>query len=112
MPFSNGEVIIIETVDAYSMYDNFPVTNGHSLIIPKRHYASYFDLKSMEQKSCWNFANELKNILTKAYHPDGFTIHANLNEAAGQSLPHVHLHIIPRYKSKSIEQSQTDTNTH
>jgi diadenosine tetraphosphate (Ap4A) HIT family hydrolase len=99
-PFCNPDSdreVIIETTDVYSVYDRFPVTTGHALIIPKRHCADYFELTEEEQTFCWNMVSELKNILTKKYHPDGYNIGINVNEAAGQTIPHVHIHLIPRY---------------
>lgn len=100
-PFCNpdsGREIIIEKSMVYSTYDKYPVSKGHTLIIPKRHCSSYFELTIEEQMSCWGMVNELKAILTERYHPDGFNIGINVNEAAGQTIPHVHIHLIPRYK--------------
>lgn len=81
-----------------AFYDKFPVTEGHTLIIPRRHVASYFDLTKAEQDSLWELVNEVKVLLDQEFHPDGFNIGVNIGEAAGQSVFHVHLHIIPRYK--------------
>jgi diadenosine tetraphosphate (Ap4A) HIT family hydrolase len=94
---------ILEYAATYSMYDKFPVTKGHTLIIPKRHCANYFELTFKEQTSCWRMVNELKIILTEKYHPNGFNIGINANEAAGQTIPHVHIHLIPRYIGDVIE---------
>jgi diadenosine tetraphosphate (Ap4A) HIT family hydrolase len=94
---------ILEHVITYSMYDKYPVTRGHTLIIPKRHCANYFELTLEEQISCWQMVNEVKNILTEKYHPNGFNIGVNANEAAGQTVPHVHIHLIPRYIGDVIE---------
>jgi len=91
------ETILIETNCVCSLYDKFPATKGHTLIVPKRHCASYFELTNIEQTSCWTMVNELKNLLMEKYQPDGFIIHININEAAGQTIPHVHIHLIPRY---------------
>lgn len=94
---------ILENAATYSMSDKFPVTKGHTLIIPKRHCASYFELTFEEQISCWHMVNELKNILTEKFHPNGFNIGINANEAAGQTIPHAHIHLIPRYIGDVIE---------
>ena len=105
-PFCNpesGREIILENDLAYAMYDKFPVSNGHLLIIPKRHCADYFELTKEEQTSCWEIVNELKTILIEKYHPDGFNIGINVNEVAGQTIPHVHIHFIPRYKGDMSE---------
>ncbi len=105
-PFCNpesGREVIIENDFVYSAYDKFPVSKGHALIIPKRHIANYFELSKDEQASCWEMVNKLKVILTEKYHPDGFNIGINVNETAGQTIPHVHIHLIPRYKGDVAE---------
>jgi len=94
--------IILENTLAYSMYDKFPVTKGHTLIIPKRHCANYFELTLKEQTSCWRIVNEVRNFLTEKYHPDGFNIGINANEASGQTVPHAHIHLIPRYTDDNV----------
>lgn len=93
-----GREIILENELCYCAYDKYPVSNGHALIIPKRHCSDYFKLTTEEQTSCWEMVNEIKQILDYKYHPDGFNIGINVNEAAGQTVPHVHIHLIPRYK--------------
>lgn len=100
-PFCNpesGRKIILENELCYCVYYKYPVSKGHVLIIPKRHCADYFELTSDEQTACWRIVNELKIILTEKFHPDGFNIGINVNEASGQTIPHVHIHLIPRYK--------------
>jgi diadenosine tetraphosphate (Ap4A) HIT family hydrolase len=100
-PFCNPDAdreLIVESATAYSVYDKFPVSEGHSLIIPKKHYSDYFELTFKEQSACWFMLNIVKQILIKKFNPDGFNIGINVNEAAGQTVPHVHIHLIPRYK--------------
>jgi len=80
------------------MFDKFPVSKGHSLIIPKRHCSDYFKLTFEEQSECWSIVNKVKQILIEKYDPDGFNIGININEVAGQTISHVHIHLIPRYK--------------
>ena len=98
-PFCNLErEKILETEMSYAIYDGFPVNEGHALIIPKRHTANYFDLSLEEQKDCIELLNRVKGILQEKYNPDGFNVGININEAAGQTVPHVHVHLIPRYE--------------
>ena len=100
-PFCNPEVereLIVESATAYSIFDKFPVSDGHALIIPKRHCASYFDLSFKEQSACIFLLNSVKKIIQETYNPDGFNVGININETAGQTVPHVHIHLIPRYK--------------
>ena len=99
-PFCNPDpdrVIILENDVVYSTYDKFPVSEGHALIIPKRHCSAYFDLSNEEQISCWKMVNAVKTILQEKYDPDGFNVGINVNKAAGQTISHVHIHLIPRY---------------
>jgi diadenosine tetraphosphate (Ap4A) HIT family hydrolase len=100
-PFCNLDSqreLIVESPDAYSVYDRFPVSNGHALIIPKHHCADYFELTIEEQSACWSMVNTVKQILMQKFNPDGFNVGINVNEEAGQTIPHVHIHLIPRYK--------------
>ncbi len=99
----SGREIILENELCYCVYDKYPVSTGHAIIIPKRHCAEYFKLTSEEQTACWEMVNEIKGILDNEYHPDGFNIGINVNEAAGQTIPHVHIHLIPRYEGDVAE---------
>ncbi|MBM3712519.1 MAG: HIT domain-containing protein [Actinobacteria bacterium] len=96
-PASDRE-LILESATAYAMYDKFPVNDGHSLIIPKKHCSSYFDLNFRDQSACWFILNTVKKIVSERFKPDGFNIGININSSAGQTVPHVHIHLIPRYK--------------
>lgn len=90
--------LILESATVYAIYDKFPVNKGHALIIPKRHCENYFDLSFKEQSACWFVLNKVKQIVNKKFSPDGFNIGVNINSSAGQTIPHVHIHLIPRYK--------------
>ncbi|MCR5456013.1 MAG: HIT domain-containing protein [Bacteroidales bacterium] len=90
--------IISETATAVAFLDGYPVSKGHTLIIPKRHVADYFELTVKEQRAIWLLVNRCKKILEDRFHPDGFNVGINVGQAAGQSVFHVHVHIIPRYK--------------
>jgi len=89
--------VILKTELAYVLKDSFPVTEGHVLIVPKRHVASFFDLFAPEINSCVRLINELrKQIEKEAPKVKGFNIGVNVDEAAGQTISHCHLHLIPR----------------
>ena len=90
--------LLSETATAVAFFDGYPVSQGHTLIVPKRHVANYFDLTNHEQRALWLLVNRCKKILENRFHPDGFNVGINVNEAAGQSVFHVHIHLIPRYK--------------
>lgn len=90
--------IICETATCVAFYDGYPVSPGHALIIPKKHVASYFDLTNHEREAMNIMLQYVKQKIDERYHPDGYNIGINVNEAGGQSIFHVHMHLIPRYK--------------
>ncbi len=90
--------IIGENDLCFAILDSFPVSEGHTLIIPKRHVADYFDLCSEEVMSMYALMKDLKLKLDADLSPDGYNVGININESAGQTRYHVHMHLIPRYK--------------
>jgi diadenosine tetraphosphate (Ap4A) HIT family hydrolase len=90
--------LIAESAKIYAILDGYPLSRGHSLIIPKRHVANYFTLSEEEQSACWFMVNKVQEILNKEYRPDGFNLGLNINKAAGQKVMHTHIHLIPRYQ--------------
>jgi diadenosine tetraphosphate (Ap4A) HIT family hydrolase len=91
------ERIVLENEYAYAIYDGFPVNPGHFLIIPKRHFSDYFESSDTERLALLKLVDEAKKILDKEKHPAGYNIGINIGEAAGQSVMHLHIHLIPRY---------------
>lgn len=83
---------------AYAVLDNFPVSKGHMLIIPRRHFASLFDAREDEFLALFNLLKQCKVFLDKKYAPDGYNTGINDGESAGQSVFHLHIHLIPRYR--------------
>ncbi len=83
---------------AFSARDTFAVSPGHTLVIPRRHVASFFDLTPEEVNACMELINEEKKLIDEEFKPDGYNIGVNVGPAAGQSIFHVHIHVIPRYK--------------
>lgn len=94
---------IAENDLAFAIYDGFPVNPGHALIIPKRHVANFFELTPEERAACFDLLSEVQQVVTSAYRPDGYNVGININEAAGQTVFHVHIHLIPRYRG-DVEQ--------
>ncbi|MGY4982434.1 HIT family protein [Streptomyces sp. 900105755] len=80
----------------YVRYDNFPATVGHVEIVPKRHVESFFDLTAREVKDAYALILAAQKRLTKEHSPDGFTIGVNEGRAAGRTVDHLHIHLIPR----------------
>ena len=82
---------------AFAVYDGFPVTPGHSLIIPKRHISSFFEATKEEQAALLDLVTRMRELLVTQRAPDGFNIGVNDGAAAGQTVMHLHIHLIPRY---------------
>jgi diadenosine tetraphosphate (Ap4A) HIT family hydrolase len=98
-PFCSLDPDRIITANAHSLaiYDGFPVSPGHTLIIPRRHIVSFFEATREEQAVLLNLVNAMQQVLTAERNPDGFNIGINVGEAAGQTVMHLHIHLIPRY---------------
>lgn len=78
--------------------DRHPVTRGHTIVVPQRHVASIFELPTSEQQDLWALVEVVRGHLTRALAPDGFTVGINDGPAAGQTVDHAHIHVIPRYQ--------------
>tara|TARA_Y100000590_G_C15662168_1_gene993104 strand:- start:15 stop:314 length:300 start_codon:yes stop_codon:yes gene_type:complete len=78
--------------------DKYPVSNGHILVIPFRHYSNYFDSSTEELQAIWELVNKGKIFVDKLVNPDAYNIGINVGEYAGQTIPHLHIHVIPRYR--------------
>lgn len=89
---------MLESEFGYAAYDLHPASNGHFLVIPHRHFASYFDIKTAELEDLWALVAKGKIMVDEKWNPDGYNIGINIGEAAGQSIHHLHIHVIPRYK--------------
>lgn len=97
-PFLNKQLWLNENDSAFALPDIYPVTKGHTLIVPKRVVISIFDLTETEVLDCWRLLAAEKVRLEAALQPDGFNVGVNLGECAGQTIPHAHIHLIPRYR--------------
>jgi diadenosine tetraphosphate (Ap4A) HIT family hydrolase len=90
------ERIWLESDAGIAFRDGYPVAEGHSLIIPRRHVASVFDLDDKEYADLWRMVSQVRDELAKEFKPDGFNVGINEGEAAGQTVAHAHIHVIPR----------------
>jgi len=90
--------IWVQTETTIALLDGYPVSEGHTLVIPKRHVMILHDLPPPELQEIWNVVSAMRQLLVKRFHPDGFNIGVNEGSAAGQTVPHAHIHIIPRFK--------------
>lgn len=101
-PFCDSDVALADGTClandlAYVREDKFPVSPGHLLIIPKRHTLDWFDLTTDEQAAVTDLINQAKAWLEEKHSPDGYNIGMNCGETAGQTVMHMHCHLIPRY---------------
>ena len=90
--------MIIDHDLCFARWDKFPVSPGHMLVIPKRHFESVFDATADELSAFWEVIGQVRQVIEKEYQPDAYNIGINDGQAAGQSVFHVHFHVIPRYK--------------
>ncbi len=91
------ERIIGECELTITFLDTYPASPGHTLIVPKRHVATYFDITEAEQNALSKAIQKAKLVLDEEFSPDAYNIGINNGEAAGQSIKHLHIHLIPRY---------------
>ncbi|MCK6399834.1 HIT family protein [Thauera aminoaromatica] len=92
-----AERILILADEALVIRDAFPVSPGHTLVIPRRHIGSFFELSDAERTCMVELLAQAKAELDLSFQPDGFNIGINDGAAAGQTVQHLHLHLIPRY---------------
>jgi diadenosine tetraphosphate (Ap4A) HIT family hydrolase len=92
------EQIILAHPLAVVKLDGFPLTQGHSLVIPRRHVASFFETTAQERSAILELLERAKVYLDMEHRPDGYNIGINDGAAAGQTVMHLHVHLIPRYK--------------
>ncbi|HSW35797.1 MAG TPA: HIT family protein [Candidatus Limnocylindrales bacterium] len=90
--------LIAENELALAFYDSYPVSEGHALVIPKRHVETFFDASPEELSAVTHLIFEVKKHLQENYQPDGYNIGVNVGSTAGQTVFHFHFHVIPRYK--------------
>jgi len=91
------ERIVMANDVAMAIRDAFPVSPGHTLIIPRRHVATFFETTTEERLSMFELMDKAKHELDAELHPAAYNIGVNDGPAAGQTVPHLHVHLIPRY---------------
>ena len=91
------ERIIYSSQHGVIIRDGFPISPGHTLIIPRRHVDSFFNLTAEEKLDLLGMLETAKAGVDEEFNPDSFNIGINDGPAAGQTVPHLHIHLIPRY---------------
>ncbi|WP_207208041.1 HIT family protein [Xylanivirga thermophila] len=94
----NKEKVIAENELSFAIYDNFPVNEGHTLILPKRHFDNFFDATQEEINQIYSLIHICKENIDEKYKPTGYNIGVNVGYDGGQTIWHVHIHMIPQYK--------------
>ena len=95
--------VIDEIGSAIAIRDAYPVSPGHTLLIPKRHVGSFFDLSETERCDILNLLDRAKVMVDKELQPQGYNIGINDGPCAGQTVPHLHVHLMPRYAGDSLD---------
>ena len=98
-----GGQLLLDRGLAVAVADAFPLTPGHALVIPRRHEADFFALTGQEQSAMLDLTSDLHALLKTRYGFDGANIGLNNGTAAGQTVPHAHLHLIPRYTGDTAD---------
>lgn len=83
---------------AVAFLDGFPLSRGHCLVVPRRHELDFLALTSEEQAAIWALVAPARQHIEMSSLPDGYNIGINIGQAAGQTVLHAHLHVIPRYR--------------
>ncbi|MEX0618628.1 MAG: HIT family protein [Pseudohongiellaceae bacterium] len=100
---SAPERILVQNSKALAILDGYPVSNGHSLIVLWRHAASLFETDAGERHAMFELLNNAKTIIDGLHQPDSYNIGINDGASAGQTVPHLHIHLIPRYKGDMVD---------
>lgn len=106
-PFCDPQAVIFENENAAAIQDRSPVSRGHTLVMPKRHVEALFDATDEEVMDCWRLVRTVREHLDSQHSPDGYNIAVNTGRAAGQSVMHAHIHVIPRYSGQRISRRET-----
>jgi len=102
-PFLEKRERLIENDIGFVIFDGFPVSKGHCLIVPHRVYSNYFDSTPEEIIGLQTLVVETKTLIDKRFNPDGYNVGINCGEMGGQTVPHVHIHLIPRYGGDVVD---------
>lgn len=94
----SADQILLETAQGLAFFDRYPVSKGHTLVVPTLTVPSLYALPPEIQAELWDLAGRVRALLKNRFHPDGFNIGVNDGIAAGQTISHAHIHIIPRYR--------------
>ena len=95
--------VILETRDAIAFFDMHPISEGHTLVVPKLVVIRLGELPPEVEAGIWETVRQVREHLEELYHPAGFSVGVNDGRAAGQTIPHAHVHVIPRYDGDVVD---------
>jgi diadenosine tetraphosphate (Ap4A) HIT family hydrolase len=95
--------VLAENDFAFLIRDGYPVSDGHSLVISKRHVGSFFETTSDERDALLDLVDQAKLLIEKKFQPSAYNVGINDGAAAGQTVPHLHIHLIPRYAADDAD---------
>lgn len=91
------EKIVLENEFAFARFDEFAVSKGHLLFMTKRHVKDFFKTNIQERQAIFELIDKAKKLIDERFQPTGYNIGMNCGQSAGQSVMHIHVHLIPRY---------------
>jgi diadenosine tetraphosphate (Ap4A) HIT family hydrolase len=97
------ERIVLSNAVGWVVRDAYPVSPGHTLVIPRRHMGSFFELSPDERQGLLMLLDEARTLLQASHQPDGYNIGINDGPTAGQTVPHLHIHLIPRFQGDQVD---------
>ena len=96
-PFCTGVAAVLDNGLAWACFDKNPVTRGHLLLVTRRHVPDWFLATAEERGALMDLVDDGHEMLEREFQPDGYNVGLNVGAAAGQTIPHLHVHLIPRY---------------
>ncbi len=94
----SGDGLLVHTAEVVALMDRYPLNPGHCLVLPRRHTPLFWDLSPEETAAVFGVLAQARDLIDEKFAPDGYNIGVNVGDAAGQTIGHVHVHLIPRYR--------------
>lgn len=94
----SDDALVVSGSNVAAFADAFPVSPGHALVVPRTHEPDFFALSPEVQREVWEAVRDVRTLLAGSHAPDGFNVGLNAGIAAGQTVMHAHVHVIPRYR--------------
>lgn len=101
--YPNPNLVVHQTDETLTLWDSYPVSPGHALIVPRCHIADWFEATTDEQHALIEALAIARKTIQEKHEPDGFNIGINVGGSAGQTIFHLHIHLIPRYQGDDVD---------